>query len=58
MAIWLPVAAVLILILPANFSTTAIIFTMILIVTFIGGYPVKYLGFIIGAGIVSCSFLF
>ncbi|QXP70969.1 FtsW/RodA/SpoVE family cell cycle protein [Polaribacter sp. R2A056_3_33] len=49
--LWLPVAAVLLLILPANFSTTAIIFTMILIVTFIGGYPVKYLGFIIGAGI-------
>ncbi|AUC20836.1 MULTISPECIES: FtsW/RodA/SpoVE family cell cycle protein [Polaribacter] len=49
--LWLPVAVVLILILPANFSTTAIIFTMILIVTFIGGYPVKYLGFIIGAGI-------
>ncbi|WP_166386592.1 MULTISPECIES: FtsW/RodA/SpoVE family cell cycle protein [unclassified Polaribacter] len=49
--LWLPVAVVLVLILPANFSTTAIIFTMILIVTFIGGYPVKYLGFIIGAGI-------
>jgi cell division protein FtsW len=49
--LWLPVAVVLLLILPANFSTTAIIFTMILIVTFIGGYPVKYLGFIIGAGI-------
>ena len=34
--LWLPVAAVLILILPANFSTTAIIFSMILVVVFIG----------------------
>lgn len=33
--LWMPVAAVLILILPANFSTTAIIFVMILVVTFI-----------------------
>jgi len=49
--LWLPVAVVLSLILPANFSTTAIIFTMILIITFIGGYPIKYLGIIIGAGI-------
>ena len=49
--LWLPVGAVLILILPANFSTAGIIFVMILIVTFIGGYPLKYLGFIMGAGI-------
>ena len=53
--LWLPVAAVLILILPANFSTTAIIFVMILMVTFIGGYPIKYIGFILGAGIVALS---
>ena len=54
--LWLPVAAVLILILPANFSTTAIIFVMILMVTFIGGYPLKYIGFIIGAGILGLAF--
>ncbi len=53
--LWLPVALVLILILPANFSTTAIIFVMILMVTFIGGYPIKYIGFILGAGIVALS---
>ena len=53
--LWVPVAAVLILILPANFSTTAIIFVMILMVTFIGGYPIKYIGFILGAGIVLLS---
>ena len=52
----MPVAAVLILILPANFSTTAIIFAMTLMLTFIGGYPLKYLGFIIGTGLVILLF--
>jgi cell division protein FtsW len=54
--LWLPVAAVLILILPANFSTTAIIFTMILLVVFVGGYPLKYTCFILGAGILALVF--
>lgn len=54
--LWLPVAAVLILILPANFSTTAIIFMMILMVCFIGGYPLKYIGLIVGAGILALAF--
>ena len=54
--LWLPVGVVLVLILPANFSTTAIIFTMILVVVFIGGYPLKYIGFILGAGILALTF--
>jgi cell division protein FtsW len=54
--LWLPVGAILMLILPANFSTTAIIFAMILMVTFIGGYPLKYLGLILGAGILMLAF--
>lgn len=53
---WLPVGFVLALILPANFSTTAIIFVMILIVMFIGGYPLKYLGYILGIGMLSLAF--
>jgi len=53
--LWLPVDLILILILPANFSTTAIIFSMILILAFIGGYPIKYIGYIIGAGILSLT---
>ena len=53
--LWLPVSLILMLILPANFSTTAILFVMILMMTFIGGYPIKYLGFILGAGIVLLS---
>ena len=50
--LWLPVGAILILILPANFSTTAILFSMILVLTFLGGYPIKYIGFILGMGLI------
>lgn len=51
--LWLPVFVVLILILPANFSTTAIIFTMVMILTFIGGYPIKYLLGIMATAVVA-----
>lgn len=54
--LWLPIGAVLILILPANFSTTAIIFSMILMLCFIGGYPLKYLGYILGIGLIGLTF--
>lgn len=54
--LWLPVFAVLILILPANFSTTAIIFTMLLVLTFLGGYPLKYIGAIVGTGLLVLAF--
>lgn len=53
--LWLPVALILALILPANFSTTAIIFFMIMVLSFIGGYPLKYIGYILGAGILVLS---
>lgn len=48
--LWFPVFIVLALILPANFSTAAIIFSMISILVFIGGYPIKYLLIILFAG--------
>ncbi len=48
--LWLPVFCVLILILPANFSTTALIFAMVCMLVFIGHYPLKYLLTIIFAG--------
>jgi len=48
--LWFPVFVILALILPANFSTTAIIFTMVLVLVFIGGYPVRYLFIVLGAG--------
>jgi len=50
--LWVPVFVILALILPANFSTTAIIFAMVVVLVFLGGYPVKYLGIVLGAGAV------
>ena len=49
--LWLPVAITLLLILPANFSTTAIVFAMIFLLIFIGGYPIKYLAAVVGIGV-------
>jgi len=54
--LWTPVFLILILILPANFSTTAIVFTMIMTLAFVGGYPVKYLGIIVLSGIIALVF--
>ncbi|AVR44092.1 cell division protein FtsW [Christiangramia fulva] len=53
--LWLPVFAILALILPANFSTTAIVFSMTLILMFLGGYPIKYLLGIVGVGVVMLA---
>ncbi|OEK07432.1 cell division protein FtsW [Flavivirga aquatica] len=55
--LWMPVFLVLALILPSNFSTAAIIFLMVLILVFLGGYPIRYLGVILGSGLV-CLVLF
>lgn len=51
--LWVPVFLVLALILPSNFSTAAIIFLMVSILVFIGGYPIRYLGVIIGLGVIA-----
>ena len=53
--LWTPVFLVLILILPANFSTTAIIFAMVIVLTFLGGYPLRYIGAIIGMGLIALT---
>jgi len=54
--LWIPVFLTVALILPANFSTAAIIFSMVLLLCFLGGYPIKYLMGIIGASILSLAF--
>jgi cell division protein FtsW len=51
--LWLPVFLVVGLILPANFSTAAIIFTTVLMLTFIGGYTFKYTAAIVGVGLLG-----
>lgn len=54
--LWLPVFTTLMFILPANFSTAALMFSMVLMLAFIGQYPLKYIGVIIGAGILALTF--
>ncbi|MFV8371149.1 FtsW/RodA/SpoVE family cell cycle protein [Flavobacterium sp. LB2P74] len=54
--LWLPVFITLIFILPANFSTTALIFSMVLMLVFIGKYPLRYIGIVVGSGIVFLAF--
>ncbi len=49
--LWLPVSVILLLILPANFSTAAILFVMVLTLCFLGGYPLKYLIGIVVSGL-------
>ncbi len=55
--LWAPVFVILALILPANFSTTAIVFFMVSVLCFLGGYPWKHLLKIVGMGL-ACLILF
>lgn len=54
--LWVPVFITLILILPANFSTTALIFSMVLMLVFIGKYPFRYIAVVVGTGILFLTF--
>ena len=53
--LWMPVFLVLILILPANFSTAAIMFVMVAMLVFIGGYPIRYLLVILASGAIALT---
>lgn len=50
--LWFPVFLVILLILPANLSTAALLFFMVLILVFLGGYPIKYLLGLMGMGFI------
>ena len=50
-SLWIPVFVTLGLIFPANFSTAALIFSMVLMLSFIGNYPIKNTGIILGMGL-------
>jgi cell division protein FtsW len=54
--LWTPVFITLMFILPANFSTAALIFSMVIMLVFIGQYPLKYIGAVVGAGIIALVF--
>ncbi len=50
--LWIPTALVIALILPENFSTAAILSFMVLMLCFLGGYPLKYLLSMVGVGLL------
>ena len=50
--LWLPVGVIIMLILPANFSTAALMFAMVLMLVFVGKYPLKHIGVIVAMGLV------
>jgi cell division protein FtsW len=54
--LWIPVFITIALIFPANFSTAALIFAMVTMLAFIGKYPLKYIGIILGVGLISGLF--
>ena len=54
--LWTPVFITIALILPANLSTAALIFAMVVMLAFIGKYPIKYIGVILGVGLVGLTF--
>lgn len=56
--IWLPVGAVLIFILPSNFSTAALMFAMVCMLLYIGQYPLKYLAIVLASGIAVLALFF
>ena len=49
--LWIPVALVIGVILPANFSTAALMFAMVLMLVYVGRYPIKYIAIIVTIGI-------
>jgi len=55
-SLWAPVFVTLGLIFPANFSTAALIFSMVLMLAFIGNYPIKNIGIILGMGLGFAMF--
>jgi cell division protein FtsW len=54
--LWTPVFVTLAFILPANFSTAALMFAMVIMLVFIGSYPLKYIGVILATGVVVLTF--
>ena len=53
--LWLPVFLIIGLILPANLSTALILFSMVVMLLIIGGYPKRYLSVILISGVVMLS---
>jgi cell division protein FtsW len=56
--LWLPVGLTLIFILPANFSTAALMFAMVVMLVFVGKYAMKYIAAVIGIGFATLLLFF
>lgn len=54
--IW-PIGLVCVLILPANFSTAAVLFMVCFVLMFVGRVSLKYLGAMVGAGVFAFAIL-
>lgn len=56
--LWIPVFLIVLLILPANLSTAAILFFMVCLLVFLSGYPLKYLGAMCGMALTVLMLFF
>ena len=53
--LWVPVALILMPILPSNFSTTALLFLSVVLLSILVGYPFKFILRIIGMAIIALT---
>lgn len=56
--LWFPLGICVILILPANLSTAALLLTTNVILIFLGGYPIKYLLKVGSIGVIALTLIF
>lgn len=54
--LWLPVFCIIACIFPANLSTAALLFGMVMVLVFIGGYPFRYILTVLGIGALAVAF--
>ena len=55
---WFPVFIIVLLVFPSNLSTASLLFIMVFMLSFIAGYPIRYLINIIGIGFASILLFF
>ena len=58
MRFWFPVFIIVLLIFPSNLSTSVLLFAMVLTLSFLAGYPIRYLLTILGIGAASVLLFF
>ncbi len=56
--LWLPVFIVVMLIFPSNLSTAVLLFFTVMLLAFLGEYPLRYLLVILGVGVVAVMLFF